>query len=293
MKKTVRRGVLVGVLATTSLLATACPAQPPESVNFAFKATQVTVNSSQDEIRDPIFGTCISLTGCSDEPYVLMINFRVKIGEADSAQTWVTGSRSYSQSSMGAGSTRAVTGNAQATANFNNVVPLDVLDLLDTNNHLEITGSYVWAMEEDTVGVGAAADKTASVLKDALNDTIAKGSVPSDTNQLLSLITSNLGSAIVILAQNIPLFGLGDDVMGGGMYVGIAAKGGLADIVNNSIASTPFPNLSIPAVDLPPDITRGGFYTTTTSKDFNGQQWSCCGGSHTWNFNAGPVAAAA
>lgn len=290
MKKFLTRLALPAVLASTSLLATACP--PPASstpVNWAFKATQVTVNSSQDEIRDPIFGACISLTGCSDEPYVLNVNFRVKLGAAGSAQTFVTGSRSYSQSSMGGGSTNAVTGNAQAKATFSNVIALDVLDLTDANNHLEILGTYVWALEEDTVGVGAAADGVANILKDALNNTIAVGTLPSDLSSLLSIITSNLGSAFILLAQNIPLFGLGDDIMGGGMYVGLAVKGGLADIINGSIASTPFPNISIPLVDLPPDISRGGFYTTSASKDFNGQSWSCCGGQHTWNFNAGPA----
>lgn len=287
MRKSTLRGALTGVLAATAMLATACP--PPASANpvtWTFKATQVTVNSSQDEVRDPIFGACISLTGCSDEPYVLNINFRVKIGVPNSAQTWVSGSRSYSQGSMSAGQTNAVTGNAQATASFTNVVPLDILDLADANNHLEILGTYTWALEEDTVGVGVAADGTASVLKDALNSTLATGTLPSDASQILSLITSNLGSALGILAQNIPLFGLGDDIMGGGMYVGIAAKGSLGDIIGTSIASTPFPNIAIPVVDLPPDITRGGFYTTTSTKTFTGQSWSCCGGQHTWTFQA-------
>ncbi|MFN8052365.1 MAG: hypothetical protein U0Q22_13045 [Acidimicrobiales bacterium] len=290
MKKFLTKLALPGILAATSLLATACP--PPASstpVNWAFKATQVTVNSSQDEVRDPIFGACISFTGCSDEPYVLNVNFRVKIGAAGSAQTFVTGSRDNAQGSMNPGQTNAVTGNAQAKATFSNVIPLDVLDLTDANNHLEVLGSYVWALEEDTVGVGAAANSVATVLKDALNSTLAAGSLPSDLSSLLSIITSNLGSAFILLAQNIPLLGLGDDIMGGGMYVGLAVKGGLADIINSSIASTPFPNIAIPVVDLPPDITHGGFYTTTASKDFNGQSWSCCGGQHTWNFNAGPA----
>ena len=290
MRKHTTRAAFAGLLAGTAMLATACPpAASTTPVNWSFKATQVTVNSSQDEVRDPIFGACISLTGCSDEPYVLNVNFRVKIGVPGSAQTFVTGSRNNAQSSMSGGQTNAVTGAAQSTATFNNVVALDVLDLADSNNHLEVLGSYTWALEEDTVGVGVAADGTANVLKDALNSTLAAGTLPSDAGQILSLITSNLGSALGILAQNIPLFGLGDDIMGGGMYVGLAVKGGLADIINGSIASTPFPNIAIPLVDLPPDITRGGFYTTTATKNFTGQSWSCCGGQHTWNFQSGPA----
>lgn len=285
MSKFKTRGALAGLLATTAMIATACP--PPASstpVNWTFRATQVTVNSSQDEVRDPIFGACISLTGCSDEPYVLNVNFRVKIGVAGSAQTFVTGSRDNSLSSVDEGETRALTGAAQSTATFNNVVALDILDLADSNNHLEVLGTYSFLLEEDTVGVASAATGTANVLKDALNSTLAAGTLPSDASQILDLILDNIGSAFGILGANIPLFGLGDDVLGGAMHIGIAVKGGLADIINGSIASTPFPTISIPLVSLPPDITKGGFYTTTTSKAFNGESFSGGGGTHTYNF---------
>jgi hypothetical protein len=286
MKKLFTRGAFAGVLASTAILATACP--PPASstpTNWSFQASQVTVNDSQDEVCVLV---CVNR---EDEPYVLSVNFRVKLGVPGSAQTWVTGNRSDSQSGMGAGSTHAIANGsgASAKATFSNVVPLDVLDLADTNNHLEIMGSYVFALEEDTVGVGSAASGTADVLKDVLNDTIGSGTVPSDLTQLLGYITSNLGSAFGILGANIPLFGLGDDVMGGGLYVGLAVKGTLGDIINTSIGSTPFPNIAIPLVELPPDITHGGFYTTQASKTFNDQQWGAHGGTHTWNFTAGPA----
>jgi hypothetical protein len=288
MKKLLTRGMLSGIVASTALLATACP--PPASstpVTWTFKATQVTVNDSQDEVRDPIFGTCINfIGGCSDEPYIINVNFRTKIGVPNSTQTFISGGRGNGPGGVGAGSTVALTGAQQSTATFSNVIGLDVLDLADSNNHLEVLGTYSFVLEEDEIGVGSAATGTAAVLKDALNATLAAGTLPSDASLILDLILDNIGSAFGIVAGNLPTFGLGDDVMGGGMFIGIAAKGGLADIINSSIASTPFPSISIPVVELPPDITRGGFYTLSGSKSFNGLSWGAHGGTHTYNFTA-------
>lgn len=288
MKKLLTKGMLPSMLILTSVLATACPPPtPPAAVNWSFQAASVTVNESQDEVRDPIFGACISLTGCTDEPYVLIVNFRVKLGVANSAQTWVTGQRDSIGSTGPGGTVNIANGSAaSAKATFSNVQPVDVLEVVTGSGAIEILGSYVFALETDTVGVGSAASGTANVLKDALNSTIAAGTVPSDLSQLLDLLLDNIGSAFGILGANIPLFGLGDDVMGGGLYVGLGVTGELANIVNGAIGSTPFPNIAIPVVDLPPDITDGGFYTTSTSKTFS-KRWNCCGGGHTWNFLAG------
>lgn len=294
MKKFMTRGMLSCVIASTALLATACPPPSAGAVNWSFRASQVRVNSSQDEVRDPVFDLCISFSGCTDEPYVLNVSFRVKIGVANSAQTFVAGNHDNAATSVAPGNTLAIAASdaSSAKVTFNGVVPLDLADLLDANNHIEVLGSYMWAMEADTDLFDQtinAANNTATVLKDALNSTLAAGSLPSDLSELLSIITANLGSAFGILVDNIPTFGLGDDVMGGGLYVGLAVKGSLADIVNSSIGSTSFPTIDIPLLDLPPDITHGGFYTTVAAKDFDGQQFTCCGGQHTWNFNSAPA----
>lgn len=287
MKKFASKGLLAGMLAATSLLATACP--PPGGPvlnNVTFKATDVTVNDSQDAVYDPIFGLCISLTGCSDEPYVLNVNFRVKIGVANSAQGFVSGSRGNGPGGVGAGSSRVLTGAQQSTATFAGVQGLDILDLLDTNNHLEVWGSYVWALEEDTIGVATAANDVAAILKDAMNATLAQAALPSDPNFILDLIVDNILNAITLLASNIPLFGLGDDVMGGAIYVGVGAKGALGDIINAAIGTTTLGPIAIPLVSLPPDIDHGGFYTMTGPKSFTGQGFSGGGGTHTYNFLA-------
>lgn len=292
MKKFLSRGVLSGIVLSTALLATACPPPtPPAAQNWAFRGTQVTVNESQDcllpRLPNP-FGAdpCTSFDE-TDETYVLSIGFRVKVGVANSAQTWVAGSRDNT-TSVSEGNTSALTGAGQNPVNFTGVRPLDVIDVITQNGQLEVIGVYSWASERDTIGNGTAANGVANLFKDALNQTVAAGSIPSDLGVLLDLILDNIGSALGILVQNLPTFGLGDDVLGGGLYIGIGAKGELANIVNSAIPGVSF-NFSIPIADIPPDIQRGGIFTLGANKQFNGQLFdgSClipqCG-KHTYNF---------
>ena len=285
-------GLGLAVVMLSVVLASCTPPPAPVAVPWKFDTTSLTVNSSQDAVYDPIFHACISFSGCSDEPYVMNVNFTVQIGVANSATTDVTGGHSCGHSSISAGNTVTDAGCWRGTKTFS-VAPLTVTDLLTGNGHLTVFGSYNWIMEEDTVGVGEAASGTATILKDALNQTLAAGSIPSDLSTLLSLITSNLGSAFGILAGNIPLFGLGDDVIGGALHVGIGASGDLGTLLDGQIGAASFPSIAIPLVDLPPDINGGGFYTMSAAKAFNGEHFhggcslGTCG-DYTINFGAGP-----
>lgn len=276
-----RLAVVVGILAVMGVAA-ACVPPAPTAESWTFRANSVTINDSQDEIRDPIFGACIAIPNCDDEPYTLNIGFRVKIGQANSADAWVVNNRTDAPS-VSEGSTVNLTGNQQNAVTFSNVKPLDVVDLLNSANKLEVVGVYSWASEEDLVGNGLAADAVADVLQDALNSTLAAGSLPSDASLILDLVLDNILGALGLLAQNIPLFGLGDDVLGGALYIGIGAKGGLADIIDGTIGSTPPITFAIPLLDLPPDIVGGGFFTMKNSKSFT-QTFSGSGGTHTYNF---------
>ena len=152
----------------------ACP-QAPTTESWTFRANSVTVNDSQDEVRDPIFGLCIAIPSCEDEPYTLNIGFRVKIGVAGSADAFVVNNRTDAPENVGEGVTVNLTGNAQNAVTWNGIKPLDVLDLLNSSNKLEVVGVYTWSSEEDLVGNGLAADGVAGVLEDALNATLAAG----------------------------------------------------------------------------------------------------------------------
>lgn len=261
-------------------LAASCTPPAPTAETWTFRGTQVTVNNSQDET----LGICFPASLCQDEPYLINIGFRVQLGVEGSAQTQVLNSRDSAHQNVPEGGVRALTGAQQATVTWNNIKPLDILDLTNSSNKLEIVGVYSWAAEEDFVGLGVAANGTADILRDALNATIAQGDVPSDLSILLDLILDNIFGALGLLAQNIPLFGLGDDTLGGGLFLGIGAKGALADIIDDSIGSAPPLTFEIPVVSLPPDIQGGGIFTFDTSPRNFTQSYSGAGGQHTYNY---------
>lgn len=276
----------LGLLTAITLVASACAPQTPggnAGETWQFKGTTVTVNDSQDEV------CVIFCVNTKDEPYLINIGFRVKVGKAGSAQTFVVNTVDNALQDVPVNDTRVLNANQQATATFAGVKPLDLLDLTNPTNKLEIVGTYSWAAEEDFIGVGLAANQTADVLKNALNATVAASSLPSDPNLILNLIIDNLGSAIGIIVNDIPTFGLTDDVLGGGIFIGIGATGSLASIINAAIGSTPFPTFEIPIVTLPPDIQGGGFFTTSGgTKNFT-QSYSGSGGQHTYTYQAGKV----
>ena len=274
---------LIGVLAVMGVAASCAPPSPPSAQTWTFRGTQVTVNNSQDE-------TCVIIcVNREDEPYLINIGFRVKIGVEGSAQTQVANTRGSALQDVGAGETRNLNSSQAGTITWANHRPLDILDLVNPDNALEVVGVYSWAAEEDFVGLGVAADATADVLRDALNQTLAAGDLPSDAGMIFDLILDNILGALGLLAQNIPLLGLGDDVLGGGLFIGVGAKGTLGDIIEESIGSAPPLTFNIPLVTLPPDIQGGGFFATTgnvgAGKNFT-TSYSGADGRHTYNYRA-------
>ena len=144
--KTHRRTVrvaFVAIIAAFGLTAVACtPPGGPAAVNWSFRGTHITVNDVQDEV------CVVFCVNTSDEPYLLQVAFRVKIGLPNSAQAFVVKGGTIQSLSVNRGAN--LDANTGAQVNFNGVQPLDILDTLDTNNHLEVVGTYTWASEEDT-----------------------------------------------------------------------------------------------------------------------------------------------
>src|SRR4051794_27032997 len=97
MKKFLMKLALPSVLACTALLATACPPPTPPAVSpWKFNTTSLKVNEAQDGVwvNIPFVGrTCVAIPNCNDEPYVMNVNFTVKIGggTSNNAQAFVTG----------------------------------------------------------------------------------------------------------------------------------------------------------------------------------------------------------
>lgn len=283
-----RPALIVGAMAALALVAAACTPPPVSSTQtWEFKATQVTNVDSQDEIRDPIFGACIAIPNCNDEPYVINIATRVKIGVPNSASGFVVSSRNNNPENVPEGDTRVLTGAAGAPVSFPGIKRLDTADLLNPANKLEVFVVYTWVMEEDTVAVNTAANDVKDVLVDALNSTLAQGSLPTDVDDLLDLIFDNLGNAFTLLLSNIPLLGLGDDVGGGAINVGLGVKGGLSSLVNAALGDADLPTFPIPVLSLPPDVQHINVFTTAGVANFNDQDFDQYGdGIHRYNFQA-------
>ena len=289
------RFALIGLAAAFAAIAAACAPSPgigapPSPINWSFKGTGITINDAQDEVR--VFGACVAIPNCDDEPYILQVAFRVRIGEPGSAQAWVTTGSTLP--SISEGSSATLTGGQQAKVDFNGIQPLDVLDALNPSNKMDIVGTYTWAVEEDTINsLSGGANSVANIFKSALNSTLAAGTLPTgDANALVGMIFDalfdNIGTPFNLILSNIPCLGLCDDVLGGAVYVGIGATGTLAGIIDGVLGSTTIPAISIPLVDVPPDVQGGGLYTMGGTKNFT-QTFSGADGTHTYTFQSGPA----
>ncbi|HTO00893.1 MAG TPA: hypothetical protein VL068_09490 [Microthrixaceae bacterium] len=282
------RKLHVSLIAMLAVIGMAAACTPPAAggglpkKDWSFRGTQVKVVNSQD---------CVVFVNCKDEPYLLNIGFRVKMGKSNSAQAWVVNNRNDSPQDVSPGSTVQVTG-AGSPVIFNGVKPVDVLDLANTSNKLEIMGTYTWASEQDFVGNGVAANGVADFLQDALNETLAKASLTDfDASVILDIVLDNIGSALGILIQNVPLLGFGDDVLGGALYIGIGAHGTLGSALNGLLSGVTVPTVDLPPGIVPPRIVGGGLYTMTGSKTFNQTFTGGSGvdGKHEWTMLAGPA----
>ncbi|HNK38264.1 MAG TPA: hypothetical protein PLN09_10055 [Microthrixaceae bacterium] len=296
MKTRTARLALVGLVAAFATVAAACapdappPWEPPAPINWSFKGTNITVNDAQDEVR--VLGACVAIPNCDDEPYLLQVAFRVRIGQPGSADAWVV--KGDTLPSISEGSSQSLSGGQQAPVTFTGVQPLDILSALNPANKMDVVGVYTWAAEEDSINsLSVGANATADVFKNALNATLAAGTLPNqDANALVSMVFdalfSNISNPFAMLASNLPCLGLCDDVLGGAVYVGIGATGTLAGIMDAALASTTVPAISIPVLDVPPDIQGGGFFTLGSTKNFS-QTFSGADGVHTYGFQSGPA----
>lgn len=289
-----RRFGVAAVVGVLALLSTACstpstpnPTQPGGS-SFTFRATRAEVVSHNDTF----------LQGTRDEPFVYNVWFRVKLGVPNSAQVGVAGSRDSASMSLGNGESRYLFSEAeQGAVRFDNVRLLDAGDLLNPQNHLEVVGSWTWAMEEDNISVKGLTDKTAQILKNTLNSTLATMSLPSDTGALVSQIMGSIPQAFTFFAgaafASIP--GLTDDVVGSNIYAGVAATGTLASVLDAATESFKVPFIEIPIVSIPPDIGLnpgggGHIFSLASPKTFTGEdfsQWNS--GAHRYDLQMVPT----
>ena len=279
MNDRVRRlGVAVACLCTLAVLAACAPADgggAPATTNFRFRANQVTVDAHNDSF----------IYGDRDEPFVYNLWFRVKVGVPGSAQVGSIGERGNAVESLGDGQTAVLVGGQQAEVNFNDVKLLDVLDLADTNKHLEIVGTWTWAMEKDDVSVRSSVDDALAIVRNSLNTILANGSVPTDPGLLVEALLGDFGDIFGLVASSLfnSVPGIPDDAIGSRFYVGVGATGALHNIIDAAFAEANLPNIAIPIVSVPPDINGGKLFSLGRNHDLVDQEFSG-DGTHRYDF---------
>jgi hypothetical protein len=298
MTRTRSRRALVAVVGLFSLAAVGAACTPPvyggpPTSNFTFRATSVTVNSVNDDWNITCF--CYK-----DEPRVLNIGFRVKMGVPNSASSQVSvGDNPWPgvfQQGLGAGQSHSFTSSQQGIVTFNAVNMPDLADLAQ-GAALEIVGVWAWKVEDDGIlaaNVNNIANAIAPAIVSALNSTLALATVPSDANQIVSAILAAIGNlgffnlfATVFTGLMNNLNILSDDVTGSAMYVGVGASGTLGSIINSLEAN--FPAIAIPSLIVPPDIGGGRIFSLSSAPRNFSNNFTNPGvdGQHTYNYTFG------
>ena len=212
------RVLLATAVGLVALVAGACsPPTPgpggggPSGSSYTLRATKVDVVAHNDAF----------LQGTRDEPFIYNIWFRVKLGVPNSAVVGVSGSRGTATMSLGNGEGRYLFSTAeQGAVDFDDVRLFDIGDLLNPNNHLEVVGSWTWAMESDNISVKGLADDSAALLRTALNNTLGTMEVPNDAGALVGDLIASIPQPFQFFAgaalASIP--GLTDDVVGSNIF---------------------------------------------------------------------------
>jgi len=278
-------GGLLALLGALAIVASACTTPPssgggggPTGSSWTFRATKVDVVSHNDAF----------LQGSRDEPFVYNVWFRVKLGVPDSAEVGVSGSRDSASMSLGDGDGRFLfSGSEQGAVQFDDIRLHDIGDLVNPQNHLEVVGSWTWAMESDNIAVRGLVDQSAAILESVLNDTLAPMSLPNDVNQLVADLMAAIPQPFLFFAgaalASIP--GLTDDVVGSNIYAGVSARGVLATVLDAATESFKLPFIEIPIVSIPPDIGLnpgggGHIFSLSNPRKFAGEDFSQWNSGH-------------
>lgn len=298
MQRSRTRHALIAVVGVLSLAAIGAACTPPvyggpPTANVSFRATSVTVNSVNDDWNITCF--CYK-----DEPRVLNIGFRVKMGVANSAAAQVSvGDNPWPglvQQGLGSGQSHTFSASQQGTVTFNAVNMPDIADLLQ-GAALEIVGVWAWKVEDDGIlaaNVNNIANAIAPAIVSALNSTLALATVPNDANQIVSAILTAIGNlgffnlfATVFTGLMNNLNILSDDVTGSAMYVGVGGSGTVGAAVNAFEAN--FPAIQIPSLIVPPDIGGGRIFSLSSAPRNFSNNFTNAGvdGQHTYNYTFG------
>ena len=228
-----RVAALAASLATVAVLAACSP--PPTPVEWRVSPKSVTVHNSEDN-------------DAGDEPYIIQIGFRSKLGVAGSSHVSLASqcyaNRLPANDSVPSGTTYTIPPGS-ADSRFADVNNLDLSDLAAGTAAFEVIGTLTFVMERDGIFESCAVSDAlrsalVGTLRDALNLLIANSPTPPSTDDLINLVVSHVGDFISAAASLIGavIEGLGnpDDVIGVAAQIHLPTRGALTDLVNTAFA---------------------------------------------------------
>ncbi|MCZ7631455.1 MAG: hypothetical protein M5U19_21435 [Microthrixaceae bacterium] len=185
-----------------------------------------------------------------DEPYVIQLGFRSKLGVPESSSAFVV-SQCKSPSAMpannvGTPGTAVPIPAGSADVVFPAVQNLDVGDVLLKTAPLEIFGTLTFAMGRDAVFTESCAitdmlrNVLVGTLADALDLLIAGANTPPTQEALIDLIVDHLGDFVALIPGLIAaaLEGLGnpDDILGVAAQIHLPTAGAFTDLMKFGLA---------------------------------------------------------
>ncbi len=237
MKKrtSIRRSAVAVLAVTAGLLATSCTPGGPPTNNWKVSAKSITVHQQED-------------WDAGDEPYVMQLGFRSKLGVPNSSSTSFS-SQCYNgklpaPDSAPSGSTITLPAGA-STINLGDIQSLDLGDIALGTAPLEIIGTLTFVAERDGVFESCAMSDAlnaalSGTVRDAIELLIARSAVPPTTEDIINLVVQNLGNFLQAAASLVATFieGLGDpdDIIGIAAQIHLPTSGALTDLINTGLA---------------------------------------------------------
>lgn len=233
----IRKSALaVGLLTATALVAAACtPGTGPAPVTWKVRPDSIKVLQSEDN-------------DTGDEPYVIQVGFRSKLGVSKSSSVQVASQcRSGQLTPIDAGviGTTVAIPAGSADITFGGVQNLDIGDVVLNTAPLEILGTISFAAERDAPFSSClltdAFDQIFSgVLTDALNLLIADSTVPPTQDALVKLLTDNISNVLsgvfTLLGTILEGFGNPDDIVGVAAQILLPTSGTFAGLLDAGLA---------------------------------------------------------
>lgn len=267
---------VAGLISAFALFASACTIPAPAERTWKVRPVSVQVLDQEDP-------------DAGDEPYVIQLGFRSKLGvEGSSSASVVSQCEAGAIPAIDAGAPGSVLTVPEGSADitFPEAQNLDVGDVLLGTAPLEIFGTLSFVVERDGLFDGSCAmtdllrNVLVGTLTDALDALIAGSDTPPTEEELIDLIVSNLDDLLSAVPGLIALAleGLGnpDDILGVAAQIHLPTAGAFTDLLAFGLALAGLDDGVIESEDLPATLAVrvGSLSPSSASFEFEGPGYS-------------------